>query len=36
MQVQIDYHLFEGENQFYVDATKPIRALQRERRRENV
>jgi hypothetical protein len=36
MQVQDDYHLREGEDQLYLDATKPIRALLRKRRRESV
>jgi hypothetical protein len=36
MKVQDDYHLREGEDQLYLDATKPIGALLRKRRRENV
>jgi hypothetical protein len=36
MEIQDEYHLREGEDQLYVDATKPIRALLRKRRRESV
>ena len=32
MEIQDEYHLREGEDQLYVDATKPIRALLRKRR----
>jgi hypothetical protein len=35
MEIQDEYHLREGEDQLYVDATKPIRALLRKRRRES-
>jgi hypothetical protein len=34
MEIQDDYHLREGEDQRYLDATKPIRALLRKRRRK--
>jgi hypothetical protein len=36
MEIQDDYHRREGEDQLYLDATKPIRALLRKRRRESV
>jgi hypothetical protein len=36
MQVQDDYDLRKGEDQLYLDATKPIRTLLRKRRRESV
>jgi hypothetical protein len=35
LEIQDDYHLREGEDHLYVDATKPIRALLRKRRRES-
>jgi hypothetical protein len=36
MQVQDDHHLRKSEDQLYLDATKPIGALLRKRRRESV
>ena len=36
MEIQDDYHRREGEDQLYLDATKPIRALLRKRRRVSV
>ena len=36
MQVQDDYHLREGEDLLYLDATKPNRTFLRKRPRESV
>ena len=35
MEIQNEHHLREGGDHLYVDATKPIRALFRKRRRES-